>query len=210
VQQLAPEQFRYLTYRAVLPADYADAAERLSWVQRAGAVFRWTGSWTTAFVTPDPKGAFSMTPAQLTELENQIDRFRQAGRPAFVLNPIYATLDLQITICVQPTSYRGDVEAAVLIALFGSKGFRPKIGFFSPDNFTFGTALERSELEAAIQNVPGVHAVEEILIRRRGYFDWRPFSELTFGVAEDEVIRVQNDPFLPERGSVTLYLEGGA
>jgi len=210
VQQLAPEQFRYLTYRAVLPADYADAAERLSWVQRAGAVFRWTGSWMTAFVTPDPKGAFSMTLAQLTELENQIDRFRQAGRPAFVLNPTYATLDLQITICVQPTSYRGDVEAAVLIALFGSKGFRPKIGFFSPDNFTFGTALERSELEAAIQNVPGVHAVEEILIRRRGYFDWRPFSELTFGVAEDEVIRVQNDPFLPERGSVTLYLEGGA
>ena len=98
----------------------------------------------------------------------------------------------------------------MLLVLFGSGGIRPKTGFFSPDNFTFGTPLERSELEAAIQNVPGVRAVEEILIRRRGWFDWRPFCELTFSVAPDEVIRVQNDRFLPERGSVTLIFEGGA
>ncbi|MCP4757139.1 MAG: hypothetical protein GY866_40260, partial [Proteobacteria bacterium] len=47
VRQLAPEAFRHLTYRAVRPEDYAEAAERLPWVQRAGAEFRWTGSWLT-------------------------------------------------------------------------------------------------------------------------------------------------------------------
>ncbi|HEX4274623.1 MAG TPA: baseplate J/gp47 family protein [Bryobacteraceae bacterium] len=204
IQQNAPQQFRYLTYRAVRPEDYAEAAERLPWVQRAGASFRWTGSWTTAFVTPDPRGAFAMTPAQRTDLVNQIDRFRQAGRPAYVLNPKYATLDLQITICTATSSYRGDVEAAAFTVLFGSGGF------FSPDNFTFGTPLERSELEAAIQRLSGVQAVEDILIRRRGWFDWRPFNELTFQVAKDEVIRVENNRLLPERGSVKLILEGGA
>ena len=210
IQQTAPEQFQFLTYRAVRPEDYAEAAERLPWVQRAGAAFRWTGSWITAFVTPDPEGAFAMTAAQRTDLEEQIDRFRQAGRPAYVLDPHYATLDLQITICVAPSSFRGDVEASALVALFGQQGLRPITGFFSPDNFTFGLPLERSELEAVIQALPGVRAVETILIRRRGWFDWREFSELTFKVAPDEVIRVENNRLLPERGSVKLILDGGA
>jgi hypothetical protein len=204
IRQNAPQQFQFLTHRAVRPEDYAQAAERLPWVQRAGASFRWTGSWITAFVTPDPEDAFSMTADQRTQLEQQIDCFRQAGRPAFILDPHYATLDLQITICVEPSSYRGDVDAAVLNVLFGANAF------FSPDNFTFGTPLERSEVESAIQNVPGVRAVEDIQIRRRGWFDWRVFSELTFTVAKDEVIRVQNDRLLPERGSVKLVLKGGA
>ncbi len=204
IRQNAPQQFRYLTYRAVRPEDYAEAADRLPWVQSAGSAFRWTGSWITAFVTPDPKGAFAMTAPQRAELEDQLNRFRQAGRPADVLNPHYATLDLQITICVLPSSYRGDVEAGVLQVLFGASGF------FRPDNFTFGTPLERSELEAAIQSVPGVRAVEDITIQRRGWFAFRPFSELTYLVAKDEVIRVENNRLLPERGSVKLNFEGGA
>ena len=204
IRQNAPQQFRNLTFRAVRPEDYAEAAERLPWVQHAGASFRWTGSWIASFVTPDPKGAFAITPEQRTEIEEQVDRFRQAGRPAYVLDPHYATLDLQIAVCVAPSSYRGDVEAAVLSVLFG------KTSFFSPDNFTFGTALERSELEAVIQRVPGVRAVEEIQIRRRGFFDWREFSELTFKVVANEVIRVENNRTLPERGSVKLVMEGGA
>ena len=63
VRLLAPEAFRAVTYRAVRPEDYAEAAERLPWVQRAGASFRWTGSWLSAFVTPDPRGAAVVTVA---------------------------------------------------------------------------------------------------------------------------------------------------
>ena len=59
IAQLAPEAFRALTFRAVRPEDYAEIAERLPWVQRAGARFRWTGSWLSMFVTADPLGAFS-------------------------------------------------------------------------------------------------------------------------------------------------------
>jgi hypothetical protein len=121
-----------------------------------------------------------------------------------VLDPRFATLDLQITVCVAPSSYRGDVEAAVLEMLLG------RTGFFSPDNFTFGTPLERSELEAAVQRVPGVRAVEGIRLRRRGFFDWREFSELTFRIADNELIRVENNRLLPERGSLKLQMEGGA
>jgi hypothetical protein len=210
VRQLAPQAFRAVTFRAVRPEDYAEAAERLPWVQKAGAAFRWTGSWLTAFVTPDPKGSFEVTPPQRSELQDQLDRFRQAGRPAYPLDPIYATFDMKITVCVATSAYCGEVKEAVLEALFGRRGVRPRPGFFSPDNFTFGTPLERSQLEAAIQAVPGVKAVEDICIRRRGWFNWRPFQELTYRAAPDELIRVVNDPNFPERGSLTLTMEGGA
>ena len=210
VVQVAPEAFRYLTYRAVRPEDYAEALERLDWVQRAGAAFRWTGSWLTAFATPDPLGAFAVTDTEREDAYLQLDRFRQAGRPAYMMDPVYANLDLQVTVCVDVAAYRGEVEERILHALFGIKGIRPKSGFFSPDNFTFGTPLERSQLEAVIQEVPGVKAVERISIRRRGWFDWRDFSELTFTVAPNELIRVANDPMFPGRGSVKLLMDGGA
>jgi hypothetical protein len=210
VRQLAPDAFRATTFRAVRPEDYAEAAERLPWVQRAGAAFRWTGSWLTAYVTPDPEGAVFVTEAQAAELDDQINRFRQAGRPAYMLNPRYANLDLEITVCVEPFAYRGDVKERVLDVLCGIGGVRPRPGFFAPDNFTFGTPLERSQLEAVIQDVPGVRAVEGMRIRRRGWFDWSNFSSLSYRVADNEVVRVENNPLLPEAGSVKLYMKGGA
>jgi predicted phage baseplate assembly protein len=207
VRQLAPDAFRAITYRAVRPEDYAEAAERLPWVQRASGSFRWTGSWITAFVTPDPLDATALTEDQHRELSEQIDRFRQAGREAYVAEPRYADLDLEITICVEPFAYRGEVKERVLEALLGRIG---QPGFFSPDNFTFGTPLRRSQLEATIQRVTGVKAVEGIRYRRRGVFDWRDLAGPHYPVGDFEVIRVDNDPNHPGHGSLKLEMRGGA
>lgn len=209
-RQLAPEAFRAVTYRAVTKADYAEAVERLDWVQRAGASFRWTGSWLTAFVAPDPRHAFTLSAAHAQSAREQLDRFRQAGRDTAVLGPRYVDIDLKITVCAVSHAFRDEVAAMVMETLFGTTGFRPKPGFFSPDNFTFGTPLERSALEAAIQATSGVEAVKSISIRRRGWFDWRDLTELTFEVASNEVIRLENDPDHPDRGTLNLYMEGGA
>jgi hypothetical protein len=209
-RHVASQAFRAETFRAVREEDYAAAVEKLSWVQRAGAQFRWTGSWLTLFATPDPKGSFSLTPVERLGLEQQLDRYRLAGRETHGMNPKFANLDLQIHICVAPTSYVGEVKLKVLEALFGRRGVRPQLGFFSPDNWTFGDPLDRAQLEAAIQAVPGVRAVEEIYIRRRGWFALRLFDELVYAVAPDEIIRVENNPQLPERGAVRLVMEGGA
>lgn len=95
-------------------------------------------------------------------------------------------------------------------ALFGKGGARPKPGFFDPDNFTFGTPLRRSALEAAIVAVEGVEAVTGIRIRTHGVTEFHDFEALTFEVADDRLIRVENSPLRPERGSVNLVTEGGA
>ena len=204
IRQLAPEAFRALTYRAVRPEDYAEAAERLDWVQRAGCSFRWTGSWQTAFVTPDPRSSVQVSADERTDLERQLDRFRQVGRETHALDPRYADIDLRIGFCVATTAYPAEVKVRVQAALSGSSS-----AFFSPDNFTFGTPLDRSALEAAIQQVAGVRAVEHITFRRRGTSDWVELPA-TYQPGQNEVVRVENDPLHPDRGSIELTPEGGA
>lgn len=203
----APQAFRQRPLRAVRSEDYEEIAERLPWVQQAGAALRWTGSWAAMFVTPDPRDAFGLSRAHRRDLEEAMDRVRQAGRDVRVLDPRYADIDLEIRVCVAPDAYPGEVKERVLEALFGKRGAG---GFFDPDNFTFGTPLWRGALMAAIQAVPGVRAVEGIRVRRRGHFDWRDFDEFVLRVGTNEMVRVANDRLLPERGAVRLVMQGGA
>jgi hypothetical protein len=108
---------------------------------------------------------------------------------------------------VAANAYPGEVKEAALRALFGDRG---RGGFFDPDNFSFGTPLSRAALIAALQAVPGVKAVESMRVRRRGWFDWRTFDAFALPVGVNELVRVANDPDLPERGAVRLLMEGGA
>ncbi len=210
VRRNAPRAFRVDTRRAVRPEDYAAAAEKLPWVQHAGASFRWTGSWLTASVTPDPRDSFAVTTAQRADLRFQLERYRQAGRPAYVRRPKYADIDIEITICAKPANFRDEVLEAVEASLFATNALNSDDAYFSPDNFTFGDPLERSALEAHIQSVPGVLGVRRVRVRRRGYFDWRDLTELVYEVADDEVIRIENDPDHADHGIATIIMEGGA
>ena len=201
VRRDAPEAFRVRTYRAVRPEDYDEAAQRLPWIQRAGTSFRWTGSWLTAFTAADPRAQADLPVDQRLALARHLDRFRQAGREVHVLEPRYADLEIRIVFCVEPSSYPSEVVVAVTRAVKA---------FFAADNFTFGTPLDRSELETAVQRVSGVRGVKQIWIARLGHFDERLLDEAYYHPGKDEVIRVEHDRRHPDRGSVTLQPEGGA
>lgn len=203
----APEAWKSSALRAVTTDDYARALERLEEVDRAGAALRWTGSWPTLFATPDPVGTVTLTKATRGVVEAQLERFRQAGRQAFVRDPVYAWLDLRLKVCVDERRYRGEVEAEIRAALVGTTNVA---GFFAPASWTFGDPLHRSALEAAIHAVPGVRSVESIEVRRRGFFDWQALAPEGLEVEDDVVIGLSDDPEHPERGSLELELEGGA
>ena len=206
VRQLAPEAFQVETFRAVRDEDYAQHAEKVEGVQRAGARARWTGSWLTEFVTIDPLNAFSLSDELRTRVENALDRVRQVGREVYVNDPIYVNVDLVIRICIEPTAYAGQVVERVVRALTVKKsGLYEELPFFHPDNFTFGTPLYRAALEAAAQDVPGVRAVGSIRIQARGITEMRDFVETVFEVSERQILRLQNDPRFPERGSLRVY-----
>ncbi|MCB9705524.1 MAG: baseplate J/gp47 family protein, partial [Myxococcales bacterium] len=138
VRQLAPAAFREQTYRAVRTEDYCGAASELAWVDRAGARARWTGSWTTVFVTPDPQGTFKVSEPRRAELEDLLDCRRQAGREVHVLDPRYRPVDLEITVCVEPGYAPSEVRDRVLARM---RGDGSRKGFFDVDSLTFGTPI---------------------------------------------------------------------
>jgi hypothetical protein len=210
IKLLTPEAYKAETFFAVRPEDYGTQAEKLDFVQRAQGTFRWTGSWLSAVTAIDPVDAFELSPERRSLVEALLNCRRQAGRSVIVRDPKFVNVDLTIGVCVLRNAFPGQLRGRLLEALFGTRGLRPRPGFFDPDNFTFGTPLRRSALEAAIAAVEGVEAVTEIALRVHGATDFTDFTALTFDVADDEVIRVENSALRPERGTVEIVIEGGA
>ena len=209
IRRFAPQAFRAVQYRAVLAADYEAAAETLPWVEKAGTCFRWTGSWMTVFTAVDPHGGLAISVAQEIQLVELLNRYRLAGYESYAPPPDYVSLDLRIEVCVLSGWLDGDVEAGVLEVLSGDDCPNGPTGFFFADRFTFGTPLYRSRLEAAIQGAPGVLGVRGIQYRQRGSFaGFKPLPEVV-RPSPHQILRVENDPSWPERGTIRVIAEGG-
>jgi hypothetical protein len=209
VRRRAPYAFRAIKLRAVRAEDYDDAAEQLPWVLDAGTSFRWTGSWLTVFTTAQPKGVELAPVAEQVGLIDLLNRRRLAGYEVYTPTPRYIGLDLIMVVCAQAGALRGEVEAALLSELGTGARRDGSPAFFSADQFRFGTPLERSELEIAAQRATGVDGVLGIRYRRRGQIpDFVTMPE-TVTFADDEIIRVDNDPSEPERGSLRIVVKGG-
>ena len=209
IQASAPHAFRAHLLRAVRAEDYTAAATELPWVLDAGTRIRWTGSWLTVFTTAQPPAAEALDLEQASQLAALLDRRRMAGYQAFSPDPRYVGLDLIVTVCALPEARAGEVEAAVLAEL-GTKALPGgRAGFFAPSGLRFGAPLERSELEAATQRALGIDGVVGIRYRRRGYVrGFMPMPQVV-QVADDEILRVDNDPNRPDRGSLRVLVMGG-
>jgi hypothetical protein len=209
VARLAPQAFRAVQYRAVLPIDYENAAETLPWVLRAGTVFRWTGSWLTVFTTADPEGTQQISVDEYIELINLLNRYRLAGYESYVPTPDYVSIDLIVTVCAVPTAFQGDVQAAVVSALSTAQFPNGTNGFFYYDNFTFGDPLELSSLEAAIQSASGVAGVVSIQYRQRGATPTWACLPDELKVGPNQILRMDNDPSQPNNGTLQVIVLGG-
>jgi len=208
-RQLAPQAFR-VQQRAVTEEDYGEVAERHPEVQRATATFRWTGSWTTVFLTVDRIGGLPVDAVFEERLRDHMERFRMAGHDLEIDAPRFVPLDLALKVCVQPDYFRGDVRQ-VLLRTFGKDllagGER---GFFHPDQWTFGQPLYLSQLFEAAAAVEGVESVEVTRFQRLD----RPAvpEELDDGVMSLdrlEIFRLDNDPNFQENGSMEIAMGGG-
>ncbi len=209
VKRLAPEAFRAETVRAVTEEDYARAAEKHHQVAKAVATFRWTGSWHTVFVTVDRRGGLPVDADFEGRLRAFLERSRLAGYDLEIDGPVLVPLEIEIDVCVAPDHFRGQVEAALVMAL--SRYVLPdrSLGFFHPDNFTFGQPVFISRLYAAVEAIAGVEGAEIRVFKRyhrptageirRGFI---PMGRL-------EIARLDNDPNRPEHGVLRLNMEGG-
>jgi Baseplate J-like protein len=208
IRRRAPQAFM-TQERAITMPDYVRVAEMNAQVKDAVATLRWTGSWYTVFITAEPKGAGQLTPALRRELACNINRYRLAGQDIELENPQYVSLDLELTVCVDPAYFRSDVEQGLLEVLGCQLLPDGRKGFFFPDNFTFGQAVYLSPIYAAARKVAGVTSVRATLFEPQGVSTpiYQQIGKIRLGPFQ--IARLENDPSLPDHGKLSLVLEGG-
>ena len=214
VKLFAPGAFRKRLERAITAADYATLAERNQKLQNASATLRWTGSWYEAQVAVDPLGSETADEGRLNEIKGYLHRFRRMGHDLVVHPARYVPLEIEMAICVLPHFLRGHVEAALLDALSTRVLPDGRLGFFHPDNLSFGEGIYLSRLVAAAQSVTGVQSVQVTKLQRlfslpAGVSDPTALESGVLTLSSLEVAQLDNDPNFPEHGRLTLRLGGG-
>ncbi len=203
-KELAPVAFRTGRLRAVTAEDYALRAEEHPEVYRARASLRWTGSWKTVFITIDPRGRKEVTSGLRERVRDWVTRGALAGYDLQIRSPLYVPVEIYIEVRVDPEYYLTDVEQALRAALGDRVRTDGSPGFFYPDNFTFGQPLYLSQLYEQVEAVEGVGSA--IVTRFKRLLE-TPANELEQGyipVNPLEIIRMDNDPGMPENGRMRL------
>ncbi|GAC1623113.1 MAG: putative baseplate assembly protein [Ktedonobacteraceae bacterium] len=209
VRLFAPKAFTTDLKRAITADDYATIAQEHAGVQRAAASLRWNGSFYDVQVAIDPFGTDEADQPLLDDVALYLEPYRRIGHDLKVVQAAYVPLDLSMQICVLPYYLRGHVEAALLDVFSNRQLPNGKLGFFHPDNLTFGQSIAVSTLIALAQAVPGVQSV---LVDKLERFGEGPNDELKQGlltIGPMEVAQLDNDPSFPEHGKLTFTLRGG-
>ena len=207
----APSAFRdpKEIQRAIIADDYALIAERNAKIQNAAAALVWTGSWYEADVAVDPLDSETADAALLCEIARHLRQFRRIGHDLRVLPAHYVPLDLKLEVCALPQYQRAHVKAALLDVFSNRVLPGGQLGFFHPDNLTFGEGIFLSQIIATAQAVPGVECVTVTRFQR--LFE-SPNHELENGVLPlrvNEIAQLDNDPNYPEHGKLEIQVKGG-
>lgn len=209
IRRRAPQAFM-TQERAVTMEDYERVTEMNAQVQNAVATLRWTGSWYTVFITAEPKGEGPLTTALRKQLKRNINRYRLAGQDIELEPPQYVSLQIDLTVCVDPDYFTADVESA-LVQVLGC-GILPDgtKGVFYPGKFTFGQTVYLSPIYAAARKVAGVQSVVATTFQPQGAPPTSIYlNEGEIPLGPFHIARLENDPSLPDHGQLTLTMQGG-
>ena len=208
IRQYAPQAFR-TQMRAVTMDDYVQVLKHRQEVQNASASLIWTGSWYTVFVTVNRKGGLEVDDNYKKEIANYLWQYRLTGYDIEVMQPIYAALEIVLEICVAPNYHQDDVEEQ-LLAIFSNHILQDgSLGFFYPDNLSFGQPLYLSQMYGRAMKIDGVSSIEVIKFHRLGSLNDIELVNGVFTPAPFEIISVNNDPNNSEKGKISFEMSGG-
>ncbi|WP_369255310.1 putative baseplate assembly protein [Geodermatophilus amargosae] len=232
VRLRAPHAFRARLERAVVAEDYAAIVLRdfPSLVQRAVATMtteprtaqeaparkttarkaaarKAPAMHTVVTVRIDPLGSPPDVPALCAEIGKHLDRHRRIGHTVRVEPPRYVPLDLVVEAGLLPGHQPGAVRAGLQDRLSDRVLPDGTRGFFHPDALTFGDPVAISALLGAVHAVPGVAWGRITRLARRGSAGPSLPDGDVLALGEDEIARLDDDPDLPENGSLTICLE---
>jgi hypothetical protein len=204
----APQAFM-TQERAVSMTDYENVTESNPQVKQAVAELRWTGSWYTVFIAAEPDNAGNLTPALKKALTKTVNRYRLAGQDVQLESPQYVPLQIKLTVCVDPDYFQADVKQALVAVLGCQTQANGQPGYFAPDTFSFGETVYLSPIYAAARKVAGVTSVSASVFQPQGIAtkSYLRRGEIPLGALQ--IAQMDNDPSYPNRGQLTLVMQGG-
>ncbi|WP_413173196.1 putative baseplate assembly protein [Anabaena azotica] len=209
VRLYAPQAFR-TQKRAVTASDYADVAQLYPGVRKAVATRRWTGNWYTIFITVDREANLPVDDTFKDKLGAFLERYRLAAQDVAIEAPIFVPLDIVLDVQVATGYFASNVQEELQTTTFSNQILPDgKLGFFHPDNFSFGQPVYLSQVIAAAMQVPGVVSVNPKRFQRWGQ---PPQNELQTGkisFGRLEIAIVDNDPNAPQNGRIAFEISGG-
>jgi hypothetical protein len=138
--------------RAVSITDYQNFASTFAGIAKASAVWFPSGFYRGVFITVAAAGGAGLPPGNPT-LANLIASLKAYGNPAvpFTVATFLETLfGFEADLTIDPVYSADAVQAAVMAQLNSTYSFA---------NRTFGEGISADELDAVMQSVPGVVAV---------------------------------------------------
>lgn len=204
-QLFAPLAFRKVLRRAITADDYAAVAALTPGLQGAQAALVWTGSWYEADVALDPWQRAAADPQLVPAVEAALYRVRRMGHDLRVQAAVYVPIAIGLAVCARPGYDRGHVKAALLERYVGVPG-----GFFASDQLTFGRSVYLSRIVATAMAVPGVMCVTVTEFHRYGQPSNREIENGVLPLAANEIAELANDPDHPDRGVITIDVQGGS
>ncbi len=208
VRLYAPQAFREQR-RAVTEKDYETVTKRYPGVQKALATRRWTGSWHTIFITVDRQGGLPIDREFEQGLLAFLEEFRLAGHDLEIEGPRLVSLNIAMSVTLNPEYFRASVRQALLETFSNRILANGQLGFFHPDLLSFGQPIYLSEIVSRAMAVIGVESVTVTRFQRLDEPSTIPLETGKIGFERLEIARLDNNPNLPENGTIEFNLEGG-
>ncbi len=196
--------------RAIIAEDYRELVLRdfQDEIQQARATMQWSGSNIVIAVTVDPFDGIEDIDELLQRIRDRLYLYRRIGHCVQVQRPIYVPLDILLVVCVQSGYLRSHVQAE-LQELFSNRILPDgRMGFFHPDNLTFGESIYLSRIVAAAREVPGVQNVTVQKLQRYGLGDQGEKDAGVLTLGPMEIPLIMNDRNRPECGQICLDMRG--
>ena len=204
----APQAF-HVQQRCVTEGDYVTLTERFPGMFAAQCVKSWNGSGTTATVAVQRQGGRTADDAFLKRVDLYLRPFLLLGHQLEVRAPFLVPLYVALAVEIEPGHLKSTVREDLIQALGDRRLSDGRVGFFYPDNFTFGQPVYLSELIAVAMALHGVASVEALEFHRMGRERGNELETGRIDMDRLEIAQCRNDPAAPHLGRIELQFSGG-
>ena len=102
----------------------------------------------------------------LTDVKQVLEKYRRAGHIVSVQLATYIPIDITLLIRLERGQAKSSVRLELLQRLGSDKLETGELGFFHPDNYTFGDPIYKCRLVAEAMKVEGLRSVEVLVMQR--------------------------------------------